>query len=75
MKKPTKSRFFDPKNFEDRDLNPFFANQVAVSEIIFHNLETTRFQLSKTLENVEKEFQVMENGRFEVVILLFGFVV
>ena len=51
----------------------FFANQVAVSEIIFHNLETTRFQLSKTLENVEKEFQVMENGRFEVVNQLFVF--
>ena len=51
----------------------FFANQVAVSEIIFHNLETTRFQLSKTLENVEKEFQVMENGRFEVAIWLFVF--
>ena len=73
LKKPTKSRFFYPKNFEDRDLNLFFANQVAVSEIIFHNLETTRFQLSKTLENVEKEFQVMENGRFEVVIWLFVF--
>ena len=44
LKKPSKSRFFYPQIFKDRIF--FFANQVAVSENIFYNLETARSQLS-----------------------------